>query len=218
MTLIGLTSSKLIHPAGLYAAGNFTIDSEFPSPGTTGDVFPVETPVIANYTPYRVVDTVNLRDNDNSVDLYPCGYNPYLSGGTYTSTHSFAWGPYHRIGGTPTDPDDNYTGSATGGVTFGVGENKLWYKAVAGTTAHQPRTGTGAFAPLGLCGHTGGEEAAKYGVSFFRIYHHPNSWSNEVVAGTSFGGIQLGEFYFLTGIDNSSSPNDPAGSSAGCGF
>ena len=53
--------SKLIHPAGLYAAGNYTIYDEFPQPGTTGEIFPVETPIIGNYTPYRFSEVVNLK-------------------------------------------------------------------------------------------------------------------------------------------------------------
>lgn len=182
---------KLIHPAGLFAAGNYTIWDEFPMPGFTGDVFPTETPIIGNYTPYRFFDTINLRDNQLDVDLYPCGYNPYLSGGTYTDTH----------------------------IQDGGG---LWYKDTAGTTAHQPRSATGEFVPMGLTserGHiTGGTAAGNLNISFFRIYHHPNSWTEQVPSGASFGDIGLGEFYFLTGINNNSSPNDPAGSSAGCGF
>lgn len=184
--------SKLIHPAGLYAVGNYTIYDDFPQPGTTGEIFPVETPIIGNYTPYRFAEVVNLKNNENEVDLYPCGYNPFL-GGTGTSTHIQT-------------------------------SNGLWYKDVSGTTAHQPRLAgdSSAFAPLGLTSDdgsiTGGTAASRLGVSFFRIYHHPNSWSSQVVPGMSFGGVQLGEFYFLSGIDNSSSPNDPSGSSAGCGF
>ena len=186
---------SILHPAGLYVAGNYTVTDDFPQPGTTGEIIPLETPIIGHYTPYRISTSQNLRNNVNSTDLYPCGWNPYAidQGISYSSQHI-------------------------------QDSSGLWYKHEAGTTAHDPsnRLGLGGVnvsGPLGLTGTTGGLAAAEYNVSFFRIFHHPNSWSSTVPDGTQFKDIDLGSFIYLTTIDsNSTSPNDAAGSSAGCGF
>ena len=176
---------NILHPAGMYFVGNYTVHDDFPQPGTTGEVIPMETPVIGHYTPYRFSTNQNLKNNTNSTDLYPCGWNPYVAdaGISYTSQHI----------------------QDTSG---------LWYKHEAGTTAHQP-----AELPLGICGGTGGLDAAEYGQTFFRIFHHPNSWAASIPTGTQFKDISLGSFIYLTGINiGDVSPNNPAGSSAGCGF
>ena len=67
---------KLIHPSGLYAAGNYNIWDEFAQPGVTGDIFEIENPITGFYAPYRFDTETNLRDNSNDVDLYPCGWLP----------------------------------------------------------------------------------------------------------------------------------------------
>jgi hypothetical protein len=170
----------LLHPAGMFVAGNYVLTDVFEQPGTTGTTVPVETPIIGNYTPYRFNTVVNLKNNENSTDLYPCGYNPYTS---ITADH-------------------------------GIDSGGLYYKNEAGTTAHDP-DGT----PLGLAGHTGAADAAALDVTFFRIFHHPNSWSATVRSGVSMGNISLGAFAYLTAINTvTGSPNDAEGSSAGCGF
>lgn len=171
---------NLLHPAGMFVAGNYVLTDVFEQPGTTGTTVPVETPIIGNYTPYRFNTVVNLKDNENSTDLYPCGYNPYTS---IIADH-------------------------------GIDSGGLYYKNEAGTTAHDP-DGT----PLGLAGHTGASDAAELDVSYFRIFHHPNSWSATVRSGVSMGNISLGAFAYLTAINTvTGSPNDAEGSSAGCGF
>jgi len=182
---------NIIHPAGLFAAGNFTIWDEFEMPGYTGDVYPVETPIIAFYGAYRFSDTVNFRNNASAVDLYPCGWNPYMSGVTGESTHL----------------------EDSGGI---------WIKDPAGTTAHAPLTPAGISAPLGLTSSdgsiTGGTAALNMGVDYFRIFHHPNSWTQQVPSGMTFGGVHLGDFVFLTAIDSSAgSPNDPTEDNS-CGY
>lgn len=172
---------RLLHPAGTFLAGNYTLNDEFEQPGTTGTTNPIEIPIIGHYTPYRFNTVVNLRDNESGIDLYPCGYNPYL-GGTYTSQHI----------------------QDSGG---------LWYKSEAGATAHDP-----AGTPLGLAGHTGASDADVLDYTFFRIFHHPNSWTRTIPDGDAFKNIVLGSMVFLEPLNNQSSPNDPSESSAGCGF
>jgi hypothetical protein len=186
----------LIHPAGLYAAGNYNIWDEFPSPGTTGEISPVEMPTIGNYAPYRIETTANLRNNASSVDLYPCGWNPYVAaaGVSYTSGH-------YRDSGSS---QQRVLGANTGG---------LWYRDEEGASGHDP-----FHKPLGLTGNTGGLDASQYGVSFWRIFHHPNSWTNEISSGVSFGDISLGQFAVLTAINSVvGSPNNPTESSSSCG-
>lgn len=178
----------LLHPAGLWAAGNYTIWDEFPQPGTTGDVFEVETPIIGFYTPYTFSTTENLRSNSQSVDLYPCGWNPY--------------------------PRTNKAGGYT--ATSGHVEDSmnLWHREEDGLTAHDEWN-----TPLGLTGYTGGTAAEHLNVTMFRIFNHPNSWSNEVSSGVLFKNIQLGEFLYLSPINTvTGSPNDAGGSTADCGF
>ena len=198
---------EVLHPAGMFIAGNYVLTDIFDQPGTTGTTVPIEIPVIGNYTPYRFSTSTNLRDNASGADLYPCGYNPYVaaSGISYTSQH------FQDTGG-------------------------LWYKNEAGTTAHQVG-GFGALNkgfsmgfPLGICGadhpwagiggtgFTGGEEAAQIGINGFRIFHHPNSWSVTVQSATEMKNISLGAFLFLSAINtNVGSPNNATESTAGCG-
>lgn len=185
------TMKRLFGPAGLYIGANYSVWDEIPQAGITGDIYPVEQPIIGNYAPYRLQTFTNLRNNDSGVDLYPCGYNPEV-GATYTSQHTID----------------------SGGLLF---------KNEDGSTAHQPyfdRTiGADVFAPLGKTGHTGGLQASQIGMDFFRVYHHPSSWSYQVPEGISFGAISLGEFIFLSAIDISiGSPNNPAGTSGGSGI
>ena len=200
---------KLIHPSGLYAAGNFNIWDEFDQPGVTGDIFEIENPITGFYAPYRFDTDVNLRSNDNGgVDLYPCGWNPYLGGTGH--------------GGGP--------GNAYAGATYSTGHTYdsggLWYKDEAGATAHQPRMsgvphGTHGYtaAPLGITGHTGGTFASEININFFHIFHHPNSWTNEILPGTKMKDIELGQFIFISPINSGvGSPNNPSGSTANCGF
>jgi len=184
---------QLLNPAGLYIGANYSVWDDIPQPGTTGEVYPVEQPVIGNYAPYRLQTYTNLRSNNSDVDLYPCGYNPDV-GGTYTSQHTV----------------DN----------FG-----LHFKNEDGSTGHQPyedKLGVSSFdtfAPLGKTGHTGGTAAAEIGFSYFRVYHHPSSWSFSVPSGISFGAVNLGDFLYLSAINTSTgTPNDPAddGSGTGC--
>ena len=178
---------SLLHPAGLYLAGNYNVYDEFPQPGTTGEAISMEQPVVGNYTPYRFNTSVNLRDNENEVDLYPCGYNPYIRahGVSYESGH--------------------------------LQDTKgLWYKDEAGATAHQSK-----LTPLGICGGTGGLDAALMNLSFFRIFHHPNTWTTTVPEDLSFKDLELGMFFYLEAINkNTGSPNNAAESSSvnGCGF
>ena len=200
---------KLIHPSGLYAAGNYNIWDEFDQPGVTGDIFEIENPITGFYAPYRFETSVNLRSNDNNnTDLYPCGWNPYLGGTGH--------------GGGP--------GNAYAGASYSTGHTYdsggLWYKNEAGATAHQPRMsgvphGTHGFtaAPLGHTGHTGGTAAGEINISLFHIFHHPNSWTNEVPSGTKMKDVELGQFIFVSPSDaEAGSPNNPLGSTAGCGF
>ena len=174
---------KLLQPAGLFLTGNYTLNDTFEQPGTTGTTNPIEVPIIGHYAPYRFNTTVNLRENASGVDLYPCGYNPYLvAGTTYTSQHL-------------------------------VDSGGLYYKSEAGATAHEP-----AATPLGLAGTTGSTAAGVLDYTFFRIFHHPNSWSRTVPSGDAFKDIVLGSMVFLEPLNNESTPNDPNESSDGCGF
>ena len=47
------------------------------------DIVEVETPITGHYGPYRFNTDINLRDNPSGVDLYPCGWLPYLGGSGY---------------------------------------------------------------------------------------------------------------------------------------
>ena len=174
---------SILHPAGMFLAGNYVLTDIFDQPGTTGSTIPIEIPVIGNYTPYRFATSTNLRENASGVDLYPCGYNPYVAGQgvSYTSQH------FQDSGG-------------------------LWYKNEAGATAHQ--TGLD---PLGVCGGTGGLDAALIGLDTFRIFHHPNSWSVTVGLNSQMKDISLGAFLFLSAINtNVGSPNNATESLSGC--
>jgi len=204
--------NKLIHPTGLYAAGNYNIWDEFDQPGVTGNIFEIENPITGFYAPYRFETSVNLRSNDNNnTDLYPCGWNPYLGG----TGHGGGF-----IGG----------GNAYAGVSYSTGHTYdsggLWYKDEAGATAHQPRMagvphGTHGYtaAPLGLTGHTGGTAASEININLFDVFHHPNSWTNEVPYGTKMKDVELGQFIFVSPINvDAGSPNTPSGNTADCGF
>ena len=196
---------KLLSPSGLFIGANRSVWETIPQPGTTGDVYPIEQPIIGNYTAYRFGTTMDLRNNINGVDLYPCGYNPYL-GNTYTIDH------IQSIG------------------TTGPYSHAMWYKNESGTTAHQPYDDAAhppakdVFSPLGYSAGgsgtsfgTGATAAYALGMSFFRIYHHPNSWSFQVPEGISFGGVNLGDFSYLTSLNTGTgSPNIPDGNSGGC--
>jgi hypothetical protein len=175
---------NILHPAGLFVAGNYILTDTFQQPGTTGTTVPIEIPIIGNYTPYRFSTSVNLRDNVNGVDLYPCGYNPYVAGQgvSYTSQH------FQDSGG-------------------------LWYKNEGGATAHQ----TG-LSPLGVCGGTGGLDAALIGLEGgFRIFHHPNTWTTTVPFNSEMKDISIGGFLFLSPINtNVGSPNNANESLSGC--
>ena len=174
---------SILHPAGMFLAGNYVLTDIFDQPGTTGSTIPIEIPVIGNYTPFRFATSTNLRENASGVDLYPCGYNPYVAGQgvSYTSQH------FQDSGG-------------------------LWYKNEAGATAHQ--TGLD---PLGVCGGTGGLDAALIGLDTFRIFHHPNSWSVTVGLNSQMKDISLGAFLFLSAINtNVGSPNNATESLSGC--
>jgi hypothetical protein len=179
---------NLIHPSGLYAAGNHTIWDEFDQPGTTGDIFEVETPITGFYAPYRFETEMNLRISGSGTDdVYPCGWNPYVraAGSTYTIQHT----------------------QDSGG---------LWYKNEAAliTAAHDPN-----LTPLGRTGHTGGTAATEFGLNLFQVFHHPNSWTNEVPTGMKFKDIQLGQFIYISPIDIvTGSPNDLEEGTDGCGF
>jgi len=147
------------------------------------------------------------------------------------------------------DGETTFTGgingvAATGaakyaGVTYSTDHIQdsfgLWYKNEAGLTAHEPRLAgvtapAGATAaPLGLTGHTGGLAAQVVGATgllFFRIFHHPNTWTTTVPDGITFGGIEIGWFSYLEAINsgktasvgNTASPNNPTEATAGCGF
>ena len=197
---------KLIHPSGLYAAGNYNIWDEFAQPGVTGDIFEIENPITGFYAPYRFETETNLRNNSEDVDLYPCGWLPYLGGSGYGGGYGVCGASY-----------------SSGHIQDSGG---LWYRSESGITAHQPRLagiphGTHGFtaAPLGLTGHTGGTAATNLSLSFFHIYNHPNSWSNEVSVGTKMKDVELGQFIFLSPINTvTGSPNNPSGSTASCGF
>jgi len=182
---------KLLSPAGVYIGANYSVWDDIPQPGTTGDIYPVEQPMIGNYAPYRLQTYANLRSNASEVDLYPCGYNPQVSG-TYASSH-------HTLD------------------TFG-----LYYKNEDGATAHEPyhdrAVQADLFAPLGYSGHTGSTAATGVSFSFFRVHHHPASWSFQVPEGISFGAVSLGDFMFLTPINTgATSPNNPTENDSTCG-
>lgn len=193
---------KLFSPAGTFIGANRSVWETIPQPGTTGDVYPVEQPIIGNYTSYRLGTTMDLRNNVLGVDLYPCGYNPYL-GNTYTIDHSQTEG------------------------SLAAYANAMWYKNENGSTAHQAfednalAPAQDQFAALGYTaggsGGTGATAAEEIGMSFFRIYHHPNSWSFQVPEGIAFKDVNLGDFMFLTSLNTGTgSPNIPNGNSGGC--
>lgn len=200
---------KLIHPTGLYAAGNYTIWDFFDKPGVTGDVVKVENPITGFYGPYRFDTDINLRDNPSGVDLYPCGWLPYLGG----SGHVAGVGDYGVCGASYSAGHFQDSGG-------------LWYISESGVSAHEPRlagipTSHGfTAAPIGLTGHTGGFDATVFGgtdLPFFQIFHHPNSWSEQVPVGTKMKDIELGQFLMLSPIVGNT-PNNKYSSTGGCGF
>lgn len=68
---------KLIHPAGHELFGRISIKKNVKSRlSHHSQLGKYETPVIARYTPYKLVTTEDLRGNTLGVDLYPIGFNP----------------------------------------------------------------------------------------------------------------------------------------------
>ena len=77
--------NKIIHPAGMKMFGSILLQSKLnvEVDGISG-LSIITTPLIGNYTPYTIGTTLDLRNNGvtSSVfagDLYPIGYNPYIS-------------------------------------------------------------------------------------------------------------------------------------------
>jgi hypothetical protein len=77
--------NKIIHPAGMKMFGSILLQSNLnlEIDGISG-LSLITTPLIGNYTPYTIGTTLDLRNNGvtSSIfagDLYPIGYNPYIS-------------------------------------------------------------------------------------------------------------------------------------------
>lgn len=77
--------NKIIHPAGMKMFGSILLQSKLnvEVDGISG-LSIITTPLIGNYTPYTIGTTLDLRNNGvtSSIfagDLYPIGYNPYIS-------------------------------------------------------------------------------------------------------------------------------------------
>jgi hypothetical protein len=77
--------NKIIHPAGMKMFGSILLQSKLniEVDGISG-LSLITTPLIGNYTPYTIGTTLDLRNNGvtSSIfagDLYPIGYNPYIS-------------------------------------------------------------------------------------------------------------------------------------------
>ena len=69
----------LTHPAGMKMFGEILMQSKVAvSTKPISQFLIYNTPIIGEYSPYRLETVLDLRSN-GSVDLYPVGYNPYIS-------------------------------------------------------------------------------------------------------------------------------------------
>ena len=189
---------NIVHPAGLKMFGDVAIfraaeqDLPFHSQFQRHEV-----PLIGHYTPYTFGTTFDLRSNDRKGpdgasggfwlgeegDLYPLGYNPIVATGP-TGTN-FTVGLRGMTFATV--PEGGYTSHYPGDFplgTAGAGGPSAGFSA---DTNHQ--AGGAGDGPTG---------AQYYGYSFWEIYHHPNARNlDDIAAGTSFGGITIGNFIEL---------------------
>jgi hypothetical protein len=120
---------RVIHPAGTKMFGsvllkNFLVNSPLSSTQSTT----YETPVVGKYTPYKTTTVVDLRNNGVAAsgywlgatgDLYPLGYNPYIS--------------------STAEVGPNGTTTSLGTVFVGNSLGYTWcYVPEDGRTAHNP--------------------------------------------------------------------------------
>ncbi len=123
---------KLVHPAGMKMFGSVLIKRYLKTnrKSSSGAVS-YENPIIGKYTPYTVSTVVNLRNNGSTLsgywlgttgDLYPLGYNPYISNSSqgYTVGATFISSPTGTI----------FIGTSLGYTYCTVGET--------GKTSHNP--------------------------------------------------------------------------------
>jgi len=100
---------KLIHPAGYALFGDYLLSYELESANaaeTSYNIF--ETPLIGHYTPYTLHSWENLRDNSQSVDLFPDGFSGDLDYLYYTESGTNV----HVLGASgPLGDDDNPGGT-----------------------------------------------------------------------------------------------------------
>ncbi len=77
--------NKIIHPAGMKMFGAILLQSNLNvEADAISGLSIIATPLIGNYTAYTIGTTLNLRNNGVTSsnflgDLYPIGYNPYIS-------------------------------------------------------------------------------------------------------------------------------------------
>ena len=109
----------LTHPAGMKMFGEILMQSNLAVATKPISEFVIyNTPIIGEYSPYRLETVLNLRFNIREVDLYPVGYNPYISG------------PAVIINGVTSPVGTQFVG-ISGGYTYAtVGET--------GTVVHAP--------------------------------------------------------------------------------
>jgi hypothetical protein len=73
----------LTHPAGMKMFGEILMQSNLAVATKPISEFVIyNTPIIGEYSPYRLETVLDLRNNNGNIDLYPIGYNPYISSPT----------------------------------------------------------------------------------------------------------------------------------------
>ena len=109
----------LTHHAGMKMFGEILMQSNLAVATKPISEFVIyNTPIIGEYSPYRLETVLDLRNNNGNVDLYPVGYNPYISG------------PAVIINGVSSPIGTQFVG-ISGGYTYAtVGET--------GTVVHAP--------------------------------------------------------------------------------
>lgn len=164
--------NSIIHPAGMKMFGSILLQSKLnvEIDGVSGFTLKTE-PIIGNFTPYTIGTTLDLRNNGMTAtnfngDLYPFGYNPYITG------------PNVIVNGL-TSP----LGTEFIGVT-GMNNTSIFY-----TYAVMPESGITAHSPLGSPLSVGV-------VSQFSYWDISNYGSDllGLSAGLSFGSVTLEEF------------------------
>ena len=104
------TLKKIVHPAGMKMFGDILFKRIIKTQKSSSSLNVLyENPIIGRYTPYTFSTVLNLRNNGstgtsgawlgNTGDLYPLGYNPYISNATegFTYGNTFIRSPAGTI-------------------------------------------------------------------------------------------------------------------------